>query len=261
MRPNILFPLFGTIGSLKGVGPRLLPLYKKLCGEHVVDLLWHLPVGVIDRSYNPQLKYAERDRVATLTVTVAEHNPPRKPKLPYRIVCFDGTDQIVINYFNVKGDYLSNLYPANQKIIISGLLERYLANWSMTHPDYVLPIERAAEIPRFEPVYPLTEGLSSKMLRKTIDQALTKAPELPEWHDVHLMKREKWVGWREALLAAHRPQSESGAKPLSRVEHGASSVPPHEGFSLRRTPRRSTRARGDTQTLSERCWAGAGGHK
>jgi ATP-dependent DNA helicase RecG len=196
------------IGSLKGVGPRLLPLYKRLCGEHLVNLLWHLPVGVIDRTYSPQLKYADRDRVATLTVTVAEHNPPRKPKLPYRIVCFDGTDQIVINYFNAKGDYLTNLYPANKQVVISGLLERYLANWSMSHPDYVLPVERVGEIPRFEPVYPLTEGLSSKMLRKTIDQALAKAPDLPEWHDVHLMKREEWGPWKESLLAAHLKTSD-----------------------------------------------------
>ena len=180
-------------------------LYKKLVGEYAVNLLWHLPSGVIDRSYAPQLKYADRDRIATLTLNIVEHNPPRQPKLPYRIVGVDDTDQVVITYFNVKGDYLANLYPTNRKVVVSGLLERYKANWNMNHPDYVVPVERANEIPRFEPVYPLTEGLSSKMLRKTIEQAFAKLPNLPEWNDPHLMKREGWPLWKDAVRAAHTP--------------------------------------------------------
>ncbi|MDX2027334.1 MAG: ATP-dependent DNA helicase RecG [Alphaproteobacteria bacterium] len=207
MRPSILFPLFASITSLKGIGPRLGPLYKRLCGEHIVDLLWHLPSGVIDRSYRPELKYADRDRVATLILKIVEHNPPRTPKLPYRIVGVDEADQqVVINYFNAKGDYLSKLYPTNKKVAVSGFLERYRANWNMNHPDYVVPEEKISEIPRFEPVYPLTEGLSGKMLRKTIEQAVSKASDLPEWHDLHLLKREAWKGWKESLLAAHNPQ-------------------------------------------------------
>ena len=79
----------------------------------------------------------------------------------------------------------------------------------MSHPDYVVPAERAAEIPRFEPVYPLTEGLSGKMLRKTVEQALAKVPELPEWDDPHLVKREKWPTFKAALFVVHNPLPES----------------------------------------------------
>jgi ATP-dependent DNA helicase RecG len=209
MRPAILFPLFGPITSLKGIGPRLGPLYKRLCGEHVVDLLWHLPVGVIDRSYMPQLKYADRDRVVTLKLKIVEHQQPKKSRLPYRIVGVDDTDQVIITYFNVKGDYLSRLYPVNSTVAVSGMLERYKANWSMNHPDYVVPAERIGEIPRLEPVYPLTEGISGRMLRKTIEQALAKLPDLPEWNDTALLQREKWPAWKEAVRAAHTPQPPS----------------------------------------------------
>src|ERR1700722_6051023 len=230
MRPAILFPLFAPITSLKGIGPRLGPLYKKLCGEHVADLLWHLPAAVIDRSYSPKLKYADRDRVATVTLRIVEHNPPRKPQLPYRIVGVDDDDQqVIINYFNAKGDYLTKLYPTNAKIAVSGLLERYKANWSMSHPDYVVPVERIAEIPRFEPVYPLTQGLSGKMVRKTVEQALARAPELPEWNDPHLMKREGWGGWKESLQQAHTPQPESIESPTI-GDTGGVPLPLREGL-------------------------------
>ena len=203
MRPNILFPLFAPLSAIRGIGPRLKPFYERLCGEHVVGLLWHLPVSAIDRRYSPKLKEAERDQIASIEVKVIEHKPPKVARLPYRIIAEDETDEIIINYFNAKGDYLSKLYPLNKYVIISGKLERYHGLWNMNHPDYVLLPEQRSELPGFEPVYPLTEGLSGKMLRKTIEQALLKAPELTEWHDPSLMKRETWPNWRDAILKAH----------------------------------------------------------
>ena len=205
MRPTVLYPLFASLTSLKGIGARIGALYKKLCGEAVVDVLWLLPTGVIDRSYAPPLKYADRDRVATLTLKIVEHNPPSRPSLPYRIIGVDDTDQIALTYFNVKGDYLSKLYPADSKVTVSGLLERYRALWVMNHPDYAVAAERASEIPKFEPVYPLTAGLSGKMLRRTVEQALERVPDLPEWIDGALLAREGWVSWKDSLIAAHHP--------------------------------------------------------
>jgi ATP-dependent DNA helicase RecG len=181
-------------------------LYKRLCGgEHLADLLWHLPADFIDRSYSPKLKYAEKDRVVTLTLSIAEHAPPKRPGLPYKIVGYDDTGQVEIIYFNAKGDYLGNLYPTDRPVVISGMLERFRGGWSMSHPDYALPPERAGEIPKLDPIYPLTEGLSNKLVRKTIQFALSKAPDLPEWNDEHLLKRENWASWKNSIEAAHDP--------------------------------------------------------
>ena len=62
MRPAKLAPLFATVRSLKGVGPKVEATLNKLVaprheGAHarVVDLLWHLPVGVIDRAITPRI--------------------------------------------------------------------------------------------------------------------------------------------------------------------------------------------------------------
>jgi len=208
MRPSMLNPLFAPLTSLRGVGPRMAALYKRLCGEHVVDVLWHVPSGVVDRRYGPKLKYADKDRIATLRLTIAEHAPPRKRGLPYRIIGDDGTAQITITYFNVKGDYLGKLYPTARPVIVSGLLQRFRGGWSMSHPDYVVPESRAEEIPKIEPVYPLTEGLSGKLVRKSVQEALRLVPDLPEWHDPHLLKRENWLSWKESLTDAHNPQAD-----------------------------------------------------
>jgi ATP-dependent DNA helicase RecG len=205
MRPSILYPLFASITSLKGIGPRMAAPYKKLCGEHVVDLLWHMPTGLIDRGYAPALRHAESNRIATVTVTIIEHQAPARRHLPYRILATDGSAQIMLTYFNAKGDYLEKLYPVGTKITVSGLIERYREHWVMKHPDYAVEAAKAAEIPKFEAVYPLTAGVTGRMLRKMALQALARAPDLPEWNDPHLLAREKWPGWKQAVLSAHQP--------------------------------------------------------
>jgi len=59
MRPTLLDPLFATLTTLPGVGPKLEKLYRRLFGREdvparVVDLLLHLPVGTIDRRSRPK---------------------------------------------------------------------------------------------------------------------------------------------------------------------------------------------------------------
>ncbi len=207
MRPDVLFPLFAPLTTLKGVGPKMAPLYARLCGEKIADLLWHLPVGVVDRTYTPKLRHAEKGRVVTLTLKILEHIAPPKRGKPTRILATDGSDDVTITYFNAKGDYLKKLYPTGKTVIVSGLLERFGRGWSMSHPDYAVPPERKNEIPPYEAVYPLTEGLSRKVVFKTVQQALSRLPDLPEWNDTSLVKRESWPAWKESVIAAHDPQS------------------------------------------------------
>ena len=85
MRPEILYPLFMPLGTLKGVGPKLQPHLVRLTGEHAVDLLWHLPSGHVDRTYQPKIAEAEPGRVATITVRVGPHHKPPNRRRPYRV--------------------------------------------------------------------------------------------------------------------------------------------------------------------------------
>ena len=59
MRPSILFPLFAETRTLSGVGQKLEKLIARVAGTRLIDLVFDLPVGVIDRSYRPKLKDAQ----------------------------------------------------------------------------------------------------------------------------------------------------------------------------------------------------------
>ena len=153
MRPSRLAPLFATVRSLKGVGPKVEGLLNKLItprheGAHarVIDLLWHVPVGVIDRAVTPRIADAKIGELATLEVTVAEHRGGggrrRGPRAPYRVLVEDDSGAALeLVYFNADPVYLKRLLPVGSKRLISGKLESYDGWLQMPHPDHVVAVD------------------------------------------------------------------------------------------------------------------------
>ncbi|MBC7905823.1 MAG: ATP-dependent DNA helicase RecG [Rhodospirillaceae bacterium] len=209
MRPTLLNPLFAPVTTLPGVGPKMAPLYERLTGERVVDLLWHLPSGVIDRRFNPKVMDAPSGKVATLVVQVDDHFPSSSAKRPYRVRCSDETGFLHLVFFHGREDWLRRQLPEGEWRVISGVVEHFNNEIQMTHPDHMVPLAEQDQVMTVEPVYPLTGGLSARMVAKTVRAALDRAPELPEWQDAAWLAREKWPNWREALETLHRPDSDS----------------------------------------------------
>lgn len=207
MRPPILFPLFADIRTLPGVGPKMAPLLERAAGPHVVDMLWHLPTGLVDRRFSPLVAQAPEGTVVTLKLRVLEHEPARTSRLPYRVHCEDDSGPIDLVFFRVKGDYLTRQLPVGETMAISGRVERYRDEAQMAHPDHMVPLARFDEIAIVEPVYGLTAGLSPKTVAKAAKAALAKTPEMPEWSDAHLVAQRGWLDWRSALARAHAPTS------------------------------------------------------
>jgi len=218
MRPHILSPLFAGVRSLEGVGPRLETTLKRLLrpGDetsepYIIDLLFHLPTGLIDRRARPSIANAKPGQFATLEVSVLRHAPPPRGKrrLPYRIFCEDGSGEIELVFFHSDQAYLNRLLPVGERRFISGRLEVYDGRLQMPHPDYVVTADEMEQLPLIEPVYPLTEGLSRKVLLKVEEQALARLPELPEWQDGPWIKAKGWLDFSTSLRLAHAPQSET----------------------------------------------------
>ena len=187
MRPRLLNPLFAAITTLPGIGPRLEKLYRRLFGRdepaRVLDLLFHLPTGAIDRRARPKLSDVVPDTVVTVAVTVDRHRPPppHRPRAPYQIYTSDETGDLTLTYFNARRDYLQKLLPVGERRYVSGIVELYDHMRQMVHPDRVVAEADLAKLPLVEPVYPLTEGLSLNQVGKAADVALARLPDLPEW--------------------------------------------------------------------------------
>jgi ATP-dependent DNA helicase RecG len=215
VRPQILFPLFAPVTTLPGVGPRLGKHVEKLTGDKVVSLCWHLPTGLVDRRPCASLAEAPADRVVTVTVIVDGHVKPYNPKQPYKVRCRDVTGFLHLVFFNPHADYLTKTLPVGETRIVSGKLERFGSELQITHPDYIVAPDQADSIPMVEAIYPMTAGLTPKVLGKAIREAVSRAPDLAEWLDPHYLRRQAWPSWHEALQSAHHPKDEGDLLPAT----------------------------------------------
>ena len=205
MRPPVLFGLFAGLDTIQGVGPKSLKLFQKLCGNTILSALFHLPLMVIDRTKPPFI---------TTKVTVLSHEKPRSRKQPYKIHCQTESGLLDIVFFNYRKDYIIDQLPENAVRIISGQVSTFSGRTQMTHPDYITEEKNKDQIPLIEPVYPLTQGITNKMVQRILKTALKCIPDLPEWQDEAFLKQQKGPSFKESLLQVHHPQKDSDVSPM-----------------------------------------------
>jgi len=217
-RPAEIFQLFASTNSLAGVGAKLASVLEKRAGQHVIDVLRHLPIGLIDRSQRPSLANVDDGTIATFDLLVIKHDrPPRGIRRPYRVFCENETGALELVFFHAHDDYVAKQLPIGERRLISGRVELFQGRVQMAHPDHILPPSQASKMPVFEPIYPLTAGLTPKILRRTITDALTRIPDLPEWIPPSIVQQHGWPNFATAMRAVHAPQNEADLLPTSPV--------------------------------------------
>ena len=215
MRPEILYPLFAPVTTLSGVGQRIAKSIDKAAGPRIVDLLWHLPNGIIDRRHAPRVADAEPGVVATMTVRVVRHQKPGNPRRPYKVYCADDSGTLALVFFHARPDYLRRVLPEGETRVVSGTVEIFGREIQITHPDHIGTLEELDRLQAVEPVYPLTAGLTLKVLGRAVRAALEKAPGLDEWIDRAFLARHGWKPWPAALGEAHAPADAAALEPTS----------------------------------------------
>ncbi|MBB43173.1 MAG: ATP-dependent DNA helicase RecG [Rhodospirillaceae bacterium] len=215
MRPNILFPIFSDVKILPGIGSKLEKILDLFIGKKIIDLLWHLPCGIINRNVVPSIEKARPGEVCTITLKVCRHVSSRTRNQPYRIFCEDDTGEIELIFFHSNSKYLKTILPIGCIKTVSGKVEPYMGKKQISHPDHIVDVKNANKIKKIEPIYPLTSGLTSKILLKSLSEALNKVPKLPEWQNKKWLMFKKWPSWDKAIKAVHSPHSEKDLDPLS----------------------------------------------
>ena len=203
-RPEQLFPLFADIETLEGVGPKIAQHLAQAGIERPRDVLFTLPYAGVDRRKRESVQGADLPGVVTVEVTVGQHRHPTRRGGAYRINVEDAQVAFQLVFFHARDDYLRRILPTGARRVVSGKVELFDGMAQMVHPDHVLLPEEAGEIPDFEPVYPLTQGVTQKTMAKAAKSAVARAPDLPEWIDPLQKAHAGWPDWREAVTAAKR---------------------------------------------------------
>ena len=212
-RPESLWPLFGAVTTLDGIGPKSAQFLAQTGIERPRDLLFTLPASGVDRQLRQSIRDITAPATATVEVEVGLHQPSNSKGKPYRVIVQDAATSFQLVFFHARADYLQKLLPTGQRRIVSGKVEIFDGIAQMVHPDHVLPLHEAEALPGFEPVYPLTAGVTQKQMWRASRAALELAPVLSEWIDPALKLREGWPDWRAALVRAHSPEASVDLSP------------------------------------------------
>ena len=213
MRPELLNPLFAEITALKGIGPQLAKPLERLGLARAVDVAFHLPTGWIDRLPRDELDMADAGRVIAIALTPVNYRMGGSARAPARVQAVDAKgNYVTLVYFGGNSGWVKKLLPLGEPRWVSGKLETYGQELQMVHPDHVLPLDEAAEHGGREAVYPCSEGITSKRIAGFAEQALERAPPLPEWIEPSLKAQRQWPDWREALHAIHADPADARAR-------------------------------------------------
>ncbi|MCP4320087.1 MAG: ATP-dependent DNA helicase RecG [Hyphomicrobiales bacterium] len=217
MRPNLLDPLFVPITSYSGIGPKIAALIARALGREsaddtrAVDLLLLAPHRLIDRRNQPGIVNSPENAIVTLTLHVDRHQPsPRgKSNVPYRVFAHDDTDEIALTFFHTRQNWLERALPVGETVLVSGKVDWFNGRASMVHPDRMALAKDIDSFPMIDPVYPLTAGLSPKLLQRAIDNAIASIPDMPEWLDEPFVKESELPDFAASIRSLHAPRDEN----------------------------------------------------
>ena len=212
-RPEILFPLFASLDSLPGIGPKLARVFGQMEIGKPRDLLFTLPNAGVDRRLRPTVKGVTLPATVTTEVTVLQHQPNQAKGRPYRVSVSDSEMEFPLVFFHAHSDWLQKKLPQGERRVISGRAELFDGTVQMVHPDYILTPEEARQLPKFEPVYPLTQGLAQKAMAKATAAAVERAPELDDWLESAFLESMGWPSWHAAVTRVHAPDSAKDIEP------------------------------------------------
>jgi ATP-dependent DNA helicase RecG len=207
MRDERLFPLFQSLDALPGIGPKLKPTLEHLVGgEHVWDLLLHMPERWLDRRPVETFDALVTGEIATVQGEVHSVKAPYNDRAPTRVELFDGTGFLILSYFRADPRWLQGQFPVGKERIVSGRVDEYRGERQMSHPDFVMDPAKGELPPPVEPIYPLTAGLTNKRVHATMKAAVDMIPDdLPEWIDGPLVEKENWPAFKTAMMTVHAP--------------------------------------------------------
>ena len=201
----MLSVLTGNINQCKGVGPKRAKLYEKLGVTTVYSLLTFFPRDYIDFTHPKPIAQALVGETCAIRAKVYKKAPEqriRKGMTLYKVFVTDGGADLAITIFNNKYGYQA--LKLEQEYYFYGKIGGNFVRREMNAP-MVLP---AGEPITMQPVYPLTEGLTSKMVITNQKEALRLVQQRPlEFLPRDLIETYDLCSWAEALQLIHFPQN------------------------------------------------------
>ena len=201
--------LDAPITTIRGLSVKLMPRFRRLGVQTVRDMLYFFPRRHID--------YSKRETIAELRVgeeqtVVAADWQAREALIGGRrsteAIVGDESGNMRVVWFNQP--YLAKNLRTNSQLVLSGKVSLYKGVKVFQSPEYELLVsEDLTHTGRLIPLYPLTEGLSPRVVRRLVKETVELwAPRLPDFLPRDVRRRAKLLELPQAIKQAHYPESE-----------------------------------------------------
>lgn len=201
------------IEELKGVGKRRAEQLGKLGIFTIGDLLLDFPRRYDDYTkVLPLGKIPPMERVTALgTITGFDERFARDKRRYLRVMLEDRTAKFPIIFFGQP--HLKRFFRPGMQIAVYGTTEMYMGKVQMSNPDWEEVPENGLWEGTIIPIYGLTKGLSNKVLRNLIEQAMQDyGADLLDYVPLSVLARTELVDFSWALRQVHFPENEDYLK-------------------------------------------------
>ena len=197
------------VTTLRGVSATYAKRLERLNIRTIRDLLFHLPRRYDDYSRLKRIDELRYGEEVTLVGTVWDTKTRQARNGLHITTCIvaDNSGTIEVTWFNQP--YLASRLRPGREIVLSGKVEEYLGRLTFQSPTWE-PLEREQlHTGRLVPVYPLTEGLSDRWLRRLIKTTLDGyVSQVVDPLPAYLRTQERLLDLAAALRAAHFPRNQ-----------------------------------------------------
>ncbi|MFN6955757.1 MAG: ATP-dependent DNA helicase RecG [Acetobacteraceae bacterium] len=187
-------------------------------GARPADLLLHLPERFESRLAVARPEEAGPGARVRLRAVAESHRAARarSGRGYVEVRARAGGSPLLLRFMNGRLPWLLKLLPPGEERVLAGELRADAEGFQLINPEVAAT---EADLPLTEPVWPLSAGVTHRMLARAMRAALALLPPVPEWQDAPLLRREGWPGFAEALRALHAPQQPPGPAPRKRLEY------------------------------------------
>ena len=192
---------------------------RKLIGKRLIDVLLHLPTGILVRQKTTHVDDSLVGKHVTIPICIHEHIKGR----PYRIIGECGDEPIELDFFTPKS-FLIRKAAVGSALEVTGKLEhtksQKYARYCIVHPEKMEPLRPQSLADNnvvYETLYPLTAGVTHTMIRSVVQKALgaITGEQVPDWVPNETKQHYQWPMWLDALKNAHQPKTENDLTPFS----------------------------------------------
>lgn len=205
----MFFLLTDPIRNLPGIGPALALKFQKLGILTISDLVGYYPRKWEDWSTLSPLSAAKTGQKITArakVISLSHFRSPRKRMFITTALLRDESGNIKATWFNQP--YLQTALQQNEEYYFSGLVGSYQGHPAIASPVFELSDHAPLHTGRIVPIYPETDGLSSKMIRRVMKTLLNTIRHQPEILPDKIIKQYKLMPFAEALENIHFPASQ-----------------------------------------------------